>query len=155
MKKYLIFGFLIIIFFIYGCGIKDGSDEIDDNKLKESNVLAGTVTKYIEFNKKEYDKALQENKVILLNFYASWCPICRSEEKEVISAFNEINKENIIGFRVNYNDLSTDDFEEELAKEFGITYQHTKVILKNGKRELTSLETWNKERYIDEIGKFA
>ena len=37
----------------------------------KGKVLAGTTTKYLDFNKEDYDKALKENKKILLNSYAN------------------------------------------------------------------------------------
>lgn len=58
-------------------------------------------------------------------------------------------------FRVNYKDSDTDDDEVALAKKFGITYQHTKVIIKNGERILKSLEGWDEEKYLTEINKVA
>jgi len=57
----------------------------------------------------------------------------------------------VVGFRVNYNDGETDSFEEGLAREFGIAYQHTKVIIQDGERVLKSPETWNKDRYLSEL----
>ena len=118
------------------------------------NVLAGTeATKYLEFNKADYDKALKEKRKILLYFYANWCPLCRAEQPETFAAFNEINNLDLIGFRVNYKDSDTDADEEALAKEFGVAYQHTKVILKDGQRVLKAPDSWDKQRYLDEIAK--
>ena len=117
-------------------------------------VLAGTEsTKYLDFNKADYDKALKEKKKILLYFYANWCPICKREQPETFAAFNEINDADLIGFRVNYRDSDTDDFEVELAKEFGVSYQHTKVILKDGQRTGKFPDSWDKERYLEELKK--
>ncbi len=134
------------------------SSEIEAGQRIEGysgKVLAGTKTPYLDFNKADYNKALSENKTILLYFYATWCPICKEEQKKTIGAFNELNKENFIGFRVNYNDGDTDADERELAKQFGISYQHTKIIIKSGKQVLKAPDSWNKERYIEEINKFA
>ncbi|MBI4152969.1 thioredoxin family protein [Candidatus Woesearchaeota archaeon] len=121
----------------------------------KGNVLAGKKSPYIEFNQEDYQKALDESKVILLYFYASWCPICKVEQQETFAAFNELDNENVVGFRVNYRDSDTDADEEELAKQFGITYQHTKVILKDGKQALKAPDSWDKQRYLDEITKVA
>lgn len=131
----------------------DDSMEGSDHMVKEEgvNVLAGDSTKYIEFTQEEYEKALAENKIILLYFYAGWCPFCVAEQSDVKAAFNDLDYDNVVGFRVNYKDGDTDNYEEDLAREFGITSQHTKVILKNGERVLKSPETWNEERYIEEI----
>src|SRR3989338_5944197 len=48
-------------------------------------VLAGSTTAYLDFNKADYDQALKGGKIILLNFYATWCPLCQSEQKEVFA----------------------------------------------------------------------
>lgn len=119
-------------------------------------ILAGTgQTPYREFNQADYELALKENKDILLYFYASWCPLCKSEQIETFAAFNELNDPNLVGFRVNYRDSDTDDDEEALAKEFGIPYQHTKVILQDGKMVLKAPDSWNKQRYLDELQKLS
>lgn len=96
-----------------------------------------------------------ENKIILLNFYANWCPLCKQEQPETFAAFNELNNPKIIGFRVNYKDSATDENEEALAKEFGITYQHTKIIIKDGQRVLKAPDSWDKARYLEELAKVA
>ena len=127
----------------------------EGNMMSEykGKVLAGTTTKYLDFNKADYDKALKEKKKILLYFYANWCPICKKEQPETFSAFNEIKDTDLIGFRINFRDSDTDADEEELAKEFGVSYQHTKVILKDGQRVGKYPDSWDKQRYLDELAK--
>ena len=143
------------------CSIECKNDlsEKDESTIEDGytgKVLAGTeATKYIEFNKADYNKALKEKKKILLYFYASWCPICRAEQPDTFAAFNEINDSDLIGFRVNYRDSDTDADEEALAKEFGVSYQHTKVILKNGERVGKFPDSWDKERYLEELAKYG
>jgi len=164
METKNIFGLLIIAVFIFGC-TKVETDTMekegemmkkDEAMTKESSytgdVLAGTeATKYLDFNKADYEKALKEKKKILLYFYANWCPICKREQPETIAAFNEINDVDLIGFRVNYRDSDTDEFEEELAKEFGVSYQHTKVLLKDGQITGKWPDSWDKQRYTNEL----
>ncbi|MEX0621875.1 MAG: thioredoxin family protein [Candidatus Woykebacteria bacterium] len=116
-------------------------------------LLAGSSSPLLSFEKADYDKALQTGKLIVLYFYANWCPTCREEFPKMEEVFDELEADEVIGFRVNFNDSDTDDDEVELAREFGIAYQHTKVFLKNGERILKSPESWEKERYIDEINK--
>lgn len=123
-------------------------------KIYTGKVLAGTgATKYLDFNKADYDKALKEKKKILLYFYASWCPTCKKEQPETLAAFNEINEQELIGFRVNFRDSDTDADEEALAKEFGVSYQHTKIILKDGQRIGKWPDSWDKQRYLEELSK--
>ena len=113
--------------------------------------LAGTTTPYYAFTKAAYEKALKEKKVILLNFYANWCPICRAEAPDVAAAFDALNNPDAVGFRVNFKDTDTDSDEEALAKQFEIPYQHTKVLLVNGKEVSKETAQWNKQQYIDAI----
>jgi len=101
----------------------------------------------IEFNQTDYDNALDENKIIVLYFYSNWCPLCKEEFPKMTHVFNSLSSDALIGFRVNYNDSQTDDDERALASEFGVAYQHTKVIIKNRERIMKSPETWTQERY--------
>lgn len=117
-------------------------------------VLAGDKSPLLNFNESDYQKALETDKLIVLYFYANWCPICRVEFPKMQSAFNSLAGDEVVAFRVNYNDNETDSFEESLAREFGVAYQHTKVFVKNGERVLKSPESWNKDRYLAEIEKF-
>ncbi len=116
-------------------------------------VLAGSSSPVIDFNMADYQAAVQSDKLVVLYFYANWCPICRAEVPQMYEAFNELETNEVIGFRVNFNDDQTDSNERELARQFGVPYQHTKVFLKNGQSILKSPEGWDKSRYIFEINK--
>ena len=50
-------------------------------------------------------------------------------------------------------DSETDEDEEAIAKQFGVAYQHTKVILKDRKQVGKFPDSWNKQRYLDEFTK--
>jgi len=120
----------------------------------QGEVLAGNSALLLSFNENDYEKALNSDKLVVLYFYASWCPICKEEVASALyPAFNELEGEDVIGFRVNFNDNDTDQNEKELARQFGVAYQHTKVFLENGQRILKSPESWDKERYFEEINK--
>lgn len=112
-------------------------------------VLAGKGgSSYYTFQKDGYEAARKANKIIYLDFYANWCPICRGEEPDILKGFDQLNNKNIVGFRVNYNDSETDEYEKDLAKKFGVTYQHTKVVLKDGKQILKTGEVWDTGTFL-------
>ena len=117
----------------------------------QGTVIVGSVSPFIDYNTADYDKALSEGRTVLLYFYANWCPICRVEIQDTEAAFRELTDPRIVGFRVNYNDDETDGDEESLARQYGIAYQHTKVILHNGAPSLKDGSTWSRDRYLQEL----
>lgn len=165
MKKRVIHIFFILsLAFIYGCstGTQAGV-EVEKISLEKEEIqkttktltqFAGTTSPYYRFDKAHFENSLQQGKIIFLDFHADWCPICQKEKPEILAAFNELNNENVVGYQVHYNDKQTTEDDKEMAKKYGITYQHTKVIIgKDGKVALKSLEVFSKEKVINEINK--
>ncbi len=147
MKKYLFIYLIFTLLILYGC-TQQAYNSAGSN---EQNV--DTDSYYVRYDKDNYEQSLAEGKVDLLDFYANWCPICRSENPKIIEGLAELNNPNVIAYQVHFNDDETTPDDEELAREFGVTYQHTKVILKNGNVALKSLEAWNKEKTLKELRK--
>jgi len=127
------------------------SQELRKIEGYSGDVLAGNTTPFIIFNEADYIKAQSEGKIILLDFFANWCPVCRAEAPELHAGFDELSNANVVGFRVNYNDSDTDDIENQLAKDFAVPYQYTKIILKDGKEILRDGRPWDKEKLISEL----
>ena len=166
-KKRLIRNLLVISLFLFiACTTQELSQQASiESEIKVNEptttipqspdylgtTLAGSITPYLDFQKQDYEKALQENKIIFLNFYAGWCPICQNEQPGIFSAFSKLDNPNIIGFRINYKDSYTDEDEIDLARKYGITYQHTKVILKDGEVIKKELSQWGEEKTINEL----
>ena len=143
----------------WGFVVPDFEGESANGPIEWSGtVIAGSARRspLLLFTKTDYDAALQSGKLILLYFYANWCPICKRETADALyPAFNDLARADVIGFRVNYNDSDTDAEEKNLARAFGVAYQHTKVFVKNGVKVLKSPESWDKGRYLLEIDKAA
>ncbi|MBI2443634.1 MAG: TlpA family protein disulfide reductase [Candidatus Magasanikbacteria bacterium] len=115
--------------------------------------LAGVAAPLLELTEADYLRARGEKKLIVLYFYASWCPICQKEFPELQDAFNRLSTDQVIGFRVHYNDREVNALAQQLARQFGVAYQHTKVFLKNEQRILKAPDSWDQERYLFEITK--
>jgi len=155
-------GTLLIVFMMLmtACSAQPKNDDVASktftlgDRTYHGQVIAGNLSPYLDFNQTDYEAAIASDKLVVLYFYADWCPICRFEIPKLKDAFDELNTDQVIGFQVNYNDKYTEDSETELAREFGVAYQHTKVFLKNGERVLKSPESWSKKRYLNEINTF-
>ena len=89
--------------------------------------------------------------MVVLYFFANWCPTCKVEFPLMQAAFNQLDSDQVVGFRVNFNDSDTEDGEEELARKYGVPYQHTKVMIKGGQQVLKSPAQWTTTQYLDEI----
>jgi len=113
--------------------------------------LAGAASPLLDFNQADYDAAIAAGKTVFLYFYANWCPTCAAEQPHLTGAFNELARNDVVGFRVNYRDDQTDASEVALARQHGVAYQHTKVVIKDGQVVLKSPESWQIDRYLEEI----
>lgn len=133
----------------------DSRDNVimDPEEAAKYHAEQAEISHYSPFVKKDYEEALAKGQLIVLDFYADWCPICRAEAPELEQAFFELNDPKVMGFRVNFKDVETDNDEKELAKQFAIPYQHTKIILKNGKEVARHLDQWDKETAVSAIRK--
>lgn len=101
-------------------------------------------SRYVVYSKKSFDDASSTRRVLF--FYASWCPICKPTDASFTQNAKKI-PEDVTVIRVNYNDPETDQEEKDLAKKYGITYQHTFVQIDRAGKEVA---TWNGGQ-IDEL----
>lgn len=105
--------------------------------LRTSDTKNIVNNRYVDYSPQAFADA--SNKRRVLYFYASWCPTCRSIDTQLTKQEDEI-PDDIIVFRINYDDNDTDVNERELATKYGITYQHTFVLIDMNENELTK---WN------------
>ena len=121
---------------------------VDDAAIKKGET--GTLTpdqeamekknansRYVPYSKSAYDAAADKRRV--LYFYATWCPSCKVANEDFTANPNKI-PEDVVVIRTNYNDPNTDQEEKDLAKKYGITYQHTFVQIDTQGKEITK---WN------------
>src|SRR3989344_5201513 len=88
--------------------------------------------------------AAASDKQKLLFFHANWCPICRATEEEILENILPLPKDLII-FKTDY------DSEKELKQKYGITYQHTFVLIDNRGNELIKWNGGGVEEIVNQL----
>jgi len=81
------------------------------------------------FNREAYDKAKAEGKTILVDFDASWCPVCKKQAEAIPQVLKQDKFQRVVVFKADY------DSAKELKKQLKITHQSTLVLFK-GKKEV-------------------
>lgn len=126
-----------------------------DELTAQPTLIGGTASRYYDWNKELFEASLAEGKTIFLEFHASWCPVCKRQEPALIAGFEKLNNPNVIGFKVPYKDDKTTNEHTQLARKYGIAYQHTHIVIKNGAVALKNPEEWTTERFILEMSKLG
>ncbi len=111
----------------------------DDSAIEGIKIVNDKMadSRYVQYSKSALVSASGKRRVIF--FYASWCPTCKSADVSFTQNESKIPSDLTL-IRVNYNDPDTDQEEKDLAKKYGITYQHTFVQIDSTGKEVTK---WN------------
>ncbi len=119
---------------------EDTSSTDDALMPKKEDVMMPDVEnagQYEDYSKSVFDQAVGKRRVLF--FYANWCPICRPADSDIRANVAKLPAD-VVVLRVNYNDTDTDSDEKALAKEYGVTYQHTFVQIDSDGNVVTK---WN------------
>lgn len=81
------------------------------------------------YSQATFDKAQSEGKVILLDFYASWCPTCRKQHAILPGILAEKEFAGIVPLQIDF------DNSDDLQKALKVGQQSTFVLFK-GKTEV-------------------
>lgn len=92
-------------------------------------------SRYVPYSRAVFEGAVSGRRV--LYFYANWCPICRPADQNLRENESKISRD-VTVIRVNYNDPDTDQEEKDLAKKYGVVYQHTFVQIDGEGKEVAS-----------------
>ena len=117
-------------------GITQEKNNASDEKADDTITTANS-SRYVEYSETALEKNRDKRRVLF--FYASWCPTCRIADPDLKENTHKL-PEGLVVLRINYNDPDTDQEEKELAKKYGITYQHTFVQIDSQGKEITK---WN------------
>ena len=125
MKKILIFTFCIIAF------------------------SANTMEKETTFNKKLFDKAQSEGKVVVVSSWIKYCSSCAGQMKILNKAKNEGELLDISFDNIEY--FSFDVTNKEIANLLNVQYQTTLLIFKDNKEIYRSIGETTKDLISEAI----
>lgn len=139
MKKLILFFVLFILFislaaFFYQIYIqqRDYFNLKKQEALKETEIITEIreiPSKYINYSKEEYDKALLENRITVLFFTSNWCMKCNDQDTINSEVFDSLNKEGVVGLKIHILDSETTTETDALARKFDIIKENSLVIL--------------------------
>lgn len=159
MKSPITIFIIIIVIVVFGIGaytLSQNSSQSssavknDDSVVTDEKMTDGIVgdPRYIEYSKTALDNVSGNRRVLF--FYASWCPTCRPADADFKANADKIS-EDVRVIRVNYNDPETDQEEKDLAKKYGITYQHTFVQIDSQGNEVAKWNGGKTDELLDNI----
>ncbi|MGM0608430.1 MAG: thioredoxin [Candidatus Muiribacteriota bacterium] len=151
MKNFLFVLLIAVLIFTAGCE-DEMVDEIEANVSAESDVSAEPVEKTTEeedddlilyvTSEEDFDNVIKENKLVVADFYADWCPPCKVLApilEEVAADFE--NQVKVIKIDVDNN--------QELAKRFEVSAIPTIIYFKDGEIDETDVGAVEKETLIE------
>ena len=109
----------------------------ESGMMKTASTMMGENERYLTYTKENFEQSKESRRVLF--FYASWCPNCKPADADFEAKRSEIPSD-VRVIRVNYNDPDTDQEEKDLAKQYGVTYQHTFVQINKDGQVVTK---WN------------
>jgi len=131
--KKIIFSVILVITVFTAC--QDNSDSINENILATSKEVEQTLPTFnltttkgetitIEVTKEGWDFKQYPNKVILLNFFATWCPPCKAEIPHLNNLLSKY-KDDFVVISVLIEKGKQNDFVEEFISNYDIQYPIT------------------------------
>jgi cytochrome c biogenesis protein CcmG/thiol:disulfide interchange protein DsbE len=112
--------FALIALLIYGVAIKSGGNKFDNAVAGGQRELAPT--RQLRVLNEQRTASLEDyrGKVVLLNFWASWCDPCKKEAPAVERAYQRYKSQGLQVIGANVDDLSTK--ANAFIEKYGITY---------------------------------
>lgn len=115
----------------------DSPISISASPSLDTSLTAVSAGRYLTFSPNVLSSNTQKTTVLF--FFANWCPTCIPVDQE-FKTNNANIPANTTVIRVNYNDNDTSPLEKDLALKYGVTYQHTFVVLNDQHEKIL---TWN------------
>ena len=80
-----------------------------------------------DYTEADFNKTLESGAAVVLDFHASWCPICRAQAKAFETLLKEEKLSGITVYKVDF------DNSEDLKKKYGVMKQSTLILFKDKK----------------------
>jgi len=106
-----------------------GNSAMMEHTSYSGQVIAGSDTPYIRYNRADFDRALSEGKSAYVYVYATWCPTCAVERPKVLQAFAGMGDSSVVGFEAHWNDGQNTAEDDALEREYGVSSQHTSLFI--------------------------
>lgn len=77
-----------------------------------------------------FEEAQKSGHLVMVDVYASWCPTCLSQHKSLERLLDNPDYENVIGFRVDFDD------DQDFLRKYNVNAQST-IIMFDGESEIS------------------
>lgn len=74
----------------------------------------------ISYDGEPFSRELLEGQIVVLNFWANWCPPCHAEAPDLQAIYEDYANKGVLLLGVNYLDIETDALG--FIEQYGITY---------------------------------
>ena len=94
-----------------------------------STATAGALTRRLPFDQKAFAEAQASGRSILVEFYTTWCPVCKVQRPFLTTLGQNPKYQKIAYFEIDF------DRHKDLAREFRVHKKSTLIVFK-GKNEV-------------------
>ncbi len=94
-----------------------------------STATADALTRRLPFDQKAFAEAQASGRSILVEFYTTWCPVCKVQRPFLTTLGQNPRYQKIAYFEIDF------DRHKDLAREFRVHKQSTLIVFK-GKNEI-------------------